>query len=173
MISKAIAYGLSIALAASLAALGVQTVRLANEKAAHAESRSAYADQVAMAEAATRAESEKNRTIEQELRNAEQTHAAEAEALRLAADRARADGNRASSRLLGAAETAALNARAGCAASTSTELRKAADDSARMLAHLLGLIDERAGILADVAEGRGIAGRACERLYNEAVTRTN
>lgn len=172
MISKSIAYALLAAWIVTALCLGIQTVRLSNEKTNHAETKASYANQVAIAEAATRAESERNRAIEQELRNAEQSHAAEVETLRADLDLARRAGRVASSRLLGAAETAALNARAGCQASASAELRKAADDSARVLAHVLGLIDERAGVLADVAEQRGIAGRACQRRYEEAVRLT-
>jgi hypothetical protein len=51
--------------------------------------------------------------------------------------------------------------------STVAERANAATDRL-LLSQLLGESDERAGILADIAEQRGIAGRACEREYDRA-----
>lgn len=173
MISKAIAYALGIALAAALAGLGVQSYRLNAEQRDHSDSRAAFDQERAKAAQAARDQDLKYRNREKELSDAQQKADAEAADLRAQLDLARvpagvsADGLR---RAVAAAATATL---AGCTADASAELRQAAERAARVLADVHARLDRRAGILADVADQRYIAGRACERSHDEAVKATN
>jgi len=67
-----------------------------------------------------------------------------------------------------AANAVAARARTQCSNTAASDLGTPAGDAIGVLAYVLGRADERAGILADIAEQRGIAGRACERSYDEA-----
>lgn len=48
----------------------------------------------------------------------------------------------------------------------TAQLSQAADTTARVRADLLGRIGEAAGLYADVADRRGIAGSSCERAFD-------
>jgi hypothetical protein len=159
---------LAVGLVVSLSATWYSSHLLNIERTAHADTRTAYAAQVAHAERVAREQSEKNRSTEQELRNAQETHAAEVKALHLNLDRALARAAVESRRVQDSANAAAARARAQCANTTASDMGTAAGDAIGVLAIVLGRADERAGILADIAEQRGIAGRACERAYDEA-----
>lgn len=152
-------------LAASHAMTGYQ---LKSERLAHQTSKATHAEQVAAAETAAREQSEKYRTKEAELRNAQDAHTKEVAALHLDLDGARNRAAVESGRVQDAARTAAARARAQCANAATPELRPSTDDPIGVLAYVLGRADARAGELADVAEQRGIAGRACEREYDTA-----
>ena len=173
MISKAIAYGLGIALAAALAGLGVQSYRLMAEQRDHADSRAAFDQERAKAVQAARDQDLKYRNREKELSDAQQKADAEAADLRAQLDVARttagvsADGLR---RAVAAAATATL---AGCTANASAEQRKAAESASRMLADVHARLDARAGLLAEIADKRYIAGKSCEQSYDQAVKATN
>lgn len=158
----------AVLLTVLLAVLGGEMWSHNRTRAAHLQDRAEFATLRAQAEAAAAAQSEKFRAIEQELRNAQDTHGKEIEAVLLDLDRARAAGGVASGRLRDAAQAAAARARAACADSTASAVRETASDAISLLSDVLGRIDERAGILADIADRRGIAGRACERAYDEA-----
>lgn len=140
--------------------------RLQGEQASHAKTQATYAAQVAAAERVSREQSEKNRATEQELRDAQEAHAQEIAAIHLDLDGARRRAAVESGRVQDAARAAAARARAQCANTTASELRPSTDDPIGVLAYVLGRADARAGELADVAEQRGIAGRACERAYD-------
>lgn len=58
-----------------------------------------------------------------------------------------------------------LAARAASCDSSATGDREAALSAVRVLADLLRRADERAGILARIADARGIAGEACQQSY--------
>jgi hypothetical protein len=139
----------------------VSSYRLKAAQAIHME-------YVAGAEKAARQLTQQYRAIEQEIARAEEVNAAEVSALHLDLDRARAAARLESVRLRDAANAAAQRARAGCAAPATADLRQAAGDPIGVLADVLGRADERASILAELADRRGIAGQACERLYDEA-----
>lgn len=142
--------------------------RLQAERLAHQTTQAQHAQLVAEAEQ-LRAQTEANRRkAEQELRHAQDTHAQEVAALQHDRDRARAAGRVASERLRDAATAAAARARAQCAAATTADLRAATGDPIGVLADVLGRADARAGELADLADRRYIAGRACEREYDRA-----
>ena len=163
---KAATYLLALALLAALGALWHTDGVLDAERMAHQTTKANYAAQLAAAERASREQSEKNRATEQELRDAQETHAKEVAALHLDLGRARDRADLESRRVQDAAKSAAARARAQCANTAASKLRPSTDDPIGVLAYVLGRADERAGELADVAEQRGIAGRACEREYN-------
>lgn len=152
----------------AIASQAVSGYQLKTERLAHQTTKATYAAQVAAAERVSREQSEKNRATEQELRDAQETHAKEIAALHLDLDGARNRAAVESRRVQDAARAAAARARAQCANTTTSELRPSTDDPIGVLAYVLGRADARAGELADVAEQRGIAGRACERAYDEA-----
>jgi len=152
----------------ALSGYAVKSYQLNTERTAHQTTHAVFAAQVAAAERAAREQSEKNRTTEQELRDAQEAHAQEIATLHVNRDRALARSAVESRRVQDAANAAAARARARCANTTTTNLGTSTDDPIGVLAIVLGRADERAGILADIAEQRGIAGRACERAYDEA-----
>jgi hypothetical protein len=159
---------LAVALVVAFGATWYSTHLLNIERTAHADTRATYAAQVAAAERVAREQSEKYRATEQELRDAQEAYASEVKAIHLNLDRARARAAVESRRVQDAANAAVTRARSQCANTTASGLRPTTDDPIGVLAHVLGRADERAGILADIAEQRGIAGRACEREYDRA-----
>lgn len=146
----------------------IGNARLSAERLAHQTTKTVYAEQVSAAEKARADEEAKRRKVEQELTNAQAKHATEVEALRRDSNRARTAAAAAADSLRSATTAAAQRARAQCANSTATGVRETADDPIGVLTYVLGRADARAGELADLAEQRGIAGRACEREYDAA-----
>ena len=165
---KAVALLLTLALLTALGALWYTSSALDAERLAHQTTKVVYAAQVVAAERAARELSEKYRLKEQELNHAQESNAAEVAALHLNLSRSIAAGNLASKRLRDATKSLADKARAQCADSSASELRPSTDDPIGVLAHVLGRADERAGVLADLADRRAIAGAACERAYDAA-----
>lgn len=142
--------------------------RLQAERLAHQTTQAQHAQLVAAAER-LRAETEQSRRkAEKELRHAQDTHAQEVAALRVDLDRARDRAAVESRRVRDAAASAAGRARAQCANPAAADLGTPAGDPIGVLADVLGRADERAGILADIADRRYIAGRACELEYDRA-----
>lgn len=154
--------------AGALAAAGVSQTRFTNERANHADTRAQYADKVAQAEAATRAQSEKNRAIEQELRNAQDQNAEQAQALLAALDYAATVDRLASQRLRDAAQDLAAVARSRCANSTAPDGSPAGADALDLFAELLGSVDEAAAGYAAAADESRIRGLTCEAEYERA-----
>lgn len=159
-------YAILIALA--LAAAGVAQTRLINERGNHAQAVAVFESRVADAERATRAQSEKNRAIEQELRNAQDQNAQQAEALLVALDYAATVDRVASQRLRDAAQDAAAVARSRCAASSTPSGGPAGTDIIGLFADLLGEVDAAAGRYAAEADASRIRGLACESAYDKA-----
>ena len=147
--------------------------RLQAERLAHLTSKAQYAEQVAAAEKQRADEEAKRRKAEQELTHAQEVHAQEAAALRVDLDRARARAAVESGRVRDAATAAAARARAQCADPAAADLGTPASDPIGLLADVLGRADARAGELADLADRRYIAGRACEREYEAARQKLN
>jgi Tfp pilus assembly protein PilE len=156
----------ALALSAVLALLAVKGYQLNTERTAHQTTHAVFAAQVANAERAAREQSEKNRTTEQELRDAQEAHAQEIAALHVNRDRDRAAAGAVVVRVRDAARATAALAGQVCADSSTAQLREAAGAAARMLADLRERADERAGILAQFATDAHLAGRACEREYD-------
>lgn len=150
----------------ALSGYAVKSYQLNTERAAHQTTHAVFAAQVANAERAAREQSEKNRTTEQELRDAQEAHAQEIAALHVNRDRDRAAAGAVVVRVRDAARATAALAGQVCADSSTTQLREAAGAAARMLADLRERADERAGILAQFATDAHMAGRACEREYD-------
>jgi hypothetical protein len=150
--------------------------KLQAERLAHQTTKAQHAELVAAAEQLRAQTETARRKAEQELRHAQEAHAQEVATLHLDLDRARARAAVESGRLRDAAATAVERARAQCADSTSAAVRETASDAIGVLADVLGRADERAGLLADLADRRYLAGRACEREYEtlrEALKRTD
>lgn len=166
MISKAIAYGLGIALAAALAGMGVQSYRLMAEQRDHSDSRSAFDQERAKAAQTAHAQSEQNRKLEGDLREAQATNTALVQSLEDALDGARGAADRSAVGLRNSTAAAAARARSGCKAATPVGEGPAAGDPIGVLADVLGRADARAQFLGDLADRRGIAGAACELEYD-------
>lgn len=105
--------------------------------------------------------------IQENQRRQAATEKADAEAQQQL-DQARSDAARADSALerlqqrLAAAEQRSRDA----GNSITAQLGKAAEDAARMRADMFGRLGEAVRLYAGVADQRGIAGAACERVYD-------
>jgi hypothetical protein len=152
-------------LALVVIAIGV-SMALDAERLAHQTTKTVHAEQLAQAHAERAIEEATRRKAEQELRDAQETHAAEVKTLHVNRDRDRAAGAAVVVRVRDAARATAALAGQVCADSSTTQLREAAGAAARMLADLRERADERAGILAQFATDAHLAGRACERDYD-------
>ena len=159
---------LALALIASLAVHWRTHSNLQAERLAHQTTLSDHAIAISAAQSERAAQEANHRKIEKELRDAQEAHARETAALHIDLGRARDRAHLESVRLRNAANAAAVRARAQCAAPTASDLRQAAGDPIGVLADVLGRADKRASILADLADRRGVAGRACEREYSNA-----
>lgn len=161
------------ALAGSLVFGSVQTVRLAKARVALAdEQRNLATEQrdratdVARAAQAAREQSERFRAKEAEWGESQRKAVDEAERKTaqarndaVLADAARGRLQQRVAELAAAARRAAANPAAPGASAP-------AEDAAGVLAELQQRADERAGILARVADERGAAGELCERSYD-------
>jgi hypothetical protein len=168
MMDRVLPIGLAILVAGLSLFSTVTFVRLKNEQAAHARTSAAHSHMVSALESQRASEEAKRRKAEQELNDGVEKHGKEVQALKSALDRSRAAGRDVAERMRNAASDAAERARAQCANTTPTELRTTADDPIGVLAHVLQRADERADLLATVADDRYAAGKACERRYDEA-----
>lgn len=151
--------------AGAVATSCTQTVRLEREQSKHAQYRADIERQRAEA-------SEQARQKEQELSHAATQAQAQADALRKQLDRDRDLARASSQRLRDAAATAALRADQQCQASASAAVGEARKSAAGMLALVLGLADDAAGRMAEIAQQRGISGLQCEARYAAAVKAT-
>jgi len=158
----------ALALSSLIALLSVKGYQLNTERTKHAQTVAAFADYRAAAEQASREAEAKNRTTEQELRNAQEINAAEVAALYLDLERSRAHARTASVGLQNAASAAATRARAQCTASTAADLGTPAGDPIGVLGRVLSEIDDYAGAVADYADRSRVAGLACEKAYDTA-----
>lgn len=131
--------------------------------AAHYETKIAAdheAQAVAMAQAAKAAQDETTRRVaaQQEVAHAAQVQADAARADAVSAARARDS--------LRVQLSAFVSAHRGPVDPGTAGGGTPAGDPIGVLADVLGRADERAGILAGIADERGIAGAACERAYD-------
>lgn len=154
------------AIAAALTLAGVQTVRLASEKADFAAAQTEWANTRADA-ARRRTEAEAVERAEENRRQLEKDNAIkEALAKAAAANAALVRADRAAVSLRDSAAAAVARAREACGSAIPGSPGAPATDPAGVLADVLGRIDERAGILAGYADAARIAGQACERSYD-------
>jgi hypothetical protein len=165
---KSATYLLALALLAALGALWHTGSTLQAERVAHQATKTEHAQAITQAMTEHALEIAQRRKAEQELIDAEETHAQEIAALHLLRDRDRAAGAAVAVRLRDAARATATLAGEVCSDSASAQLREAAGAAAGMLAELRERADERAGILAQFATDAHLAGLACQRRYDEA-----
>lgn len=158
----------ALLLAGALAAAGVAQTRFTNERSNHATTQAQFSEAVAIAEKMARLQSEKNRAIEQELRNAQDQNAEQAQALLAALDYAATVDRVASQRLRDAAQDLAAVARSRCANSTAPDGSPAGADALDLFAELLGSVDEAAAGYAAAADESRIRGLTCEAEYERA-----
>ena len=153
-----------------LATLGVQTLRLSMAQRDLAEVQAeAAADRQEAAEDAQRREAAAR--TEEQRRTAAQKGITDATLRQLAAARAdAADADAVADRLRVHALALAAAAGGGARDPTAAGGGPTAADAADLLAELQRGAEERAGILARIADERGAAGEACERAY-ESLTR--
>lgn len=153
------------AITAAVAAAGVQTVRLAGEKADFAEARTAWAN--ARTEAArlrTKAETEeRNEETRRQLEKDNATKDALAKVTVANAAAVRAD--RAAVSLRESTDALVARARQACGGTNPGPGGTPAADPVGVLADVQRRADERAGVLAKYADAARIAGQACERSY--------
>lgn len=159
-------YVMGAAIVLLAGALGVQTLRLSEEKADHARDQAADEKARAMQVAAVLVESERQRRkyedrianltgiVDDTIRIA-QGVAADAVAARGASDRMREYA----ASLVAAARKARGNPAPAVGGAPAA-------DPVDLLAELHRRADARAGELAAIADARGTAGRACERAYD-------
>ena len=168
MIARFAAPALALALAASLAGNVASWAKLSAERNAHNSFRAQTAENVAAAERERADLAESRRQAEQELIDAQETHAAEVAAIRSELDAARTRARVESGRVRDAARAYAQRAGQVCADTTATELRASAADALDVLTDVFSRAEQRATELAGIADDRGITGRACEREYDKA-----
>lgn len=143
-------------------------LELRKERLAHQTTKTEHAEAMTQAMTEIALEIAQRRKAEQELIDAEETHAQEVAALHLLRDRDRAASGAVAVRMRDAARATATLAGEVCSDSASAQLRQAASAAAGMLAELRERADERAGILAQFATDAHLAGLACQRRYDEA-----
>lgn len=152
-------------LALGLSAFGVQTWRLHSAETDAATARSRYAEQEALLSARALEAEQREREKEKDWakRQQEITDATNQKLAAAAAAASAADASASSLR-----DRVATLARAGRRACGDTSIASrgaAAPDAIGVLADVLGRADARAGLLASVADQRGVRGEACERAY--------
>jgi hypothetical protein len=165
MIAKPIAILLSVLLLGSVLTNCNTDRKLQAERLDHQTSKTAYAERVATAEKQRADEEAKRRKAEKDLTDAQQAHAQSVAAMQLDLDRAR--DRAAAVGVRDATASAAQRARAQCPGAAPSNVGTPAGDPIGVLADVLGRADARAGVLADLADRRYVAGRACEREYDK------
>lgn len=156
VITLLLRYWYIAAIAALVALLGVQQVRVSSAKQAFAEYRAQNEANIRAAAEAQRAEEQRRQAaVDEEAKNVQKQIEQLQNDLRDAA--AAADS------LRGAAAAAAGRARKSACAPAGG---KATRDDAGVLAIVLGMADEAAGRMAEAADRARTAGAACERSYD-------
>lgn len=155
--------GLAALLAVATAGWNVQTTRLANERAAHAETKREQADAVARAEAAARGEEKRRIDVQQGIINATQQDL----------DRVRTElaaASTAGDKLRAAIDTWRKRAAAAGATVATVGPSEPVADPIGMFADLLERADSRAEKVGRYADELRATGLACERQYDSLAT---
>ncbi len=161
-------YGAGAALALAITMAGTQTVRLANERAAHATTKAHNATTLqSLAELTAKAANAVR--VESDRRNAEQRKASDDGQKQI--DQARSDAvaaGRAADRLRGqlAAYVASVRSAAGPGDPKPADAGPPASEAVVVLADMFTSSDARAGELAEAFDASYAAGTTCERIYN-------
>ena len=157
---------LALALAASLAGNVATWAKLSAERNAHNSFRAETAESLVAAERERADLAESRRKTEQELIDAQETHATEVAAIRSELDAARTRARVESGRVRDAARAYAQRAGQVCADTTATAVRETGASAVHLFAELFSEAERRSTELADQADRVRIAGRACEREYD-------
>ena len=154
------------ALCASVAFSSVQTLRLAQARAALATEQRDRAADASRAQQAAGAQLERFRMQEAQWADSHRKaiHDAELKAAEARADAVLADAAR--SRLQQRVSDLAASARRAASNPSAPGASAPTEDAIGMLADLQRRADERAGVLARIADERGAAGALCERAYD-------
>lgn len=160
MITLLLRYWYLAVIAALLALLGVQQMRVSSAKQEFAEYRAQNEANIRAAAEAQRTEEQRRQAaVDEEAKNVQKQIEQLQNDLR--------DAATAADSLRGAAAAAVSRARKSACAPAGG---KATRDDAGMLAIVLGMADEAAGRMAKIADESRIAGASCERSY-DALTR--
>lgn len=162
----------ALIVAGAVATSCTQTVRLEREQSKHSKTKVEFAEYKTDVAMKTLKSFERRDEQRQELEDAATQAQAQADALREQLDRDSRAAGAASQRLRDAAATAALRADQQCQASASAAVGEARKSAARVLADVLGMADEAAGVLAEAADRSRVAGLQCEALHDAAVKAT-
>lgn len=162
--------GLAALLAMAGTTAGVQTLRLAYVKTELAVVQRDWATQRSMVEQAAREQVTRFRATEAAWHETQRKalDAVEQKVVQARADSVLADAAR--GKLQQRVATLVADASRSAASSSIASAGAAAGDAAGVLAELQRSADERAGILARVADERGAAGELCERSYDALTT---
>lgn len=149
-----------------LTAVGVQTMRLSDERADHQTDVARYqGERVEAIKMTAKAETEQREEFERRIKEKDYV-IEEARAKQAKADAAARTADGARQRMLTERDQLVARAREACRGANTGSGSEATDDPIGMLADMLGRIDERAGILAKYADKARIAGEACQRQYD-------
>lgn len=165
---KAALYAAGAALVLALVGAGTQTVRLANERAAHASTKTTHAQTLrTLAELTTKAYQAAR--AEDARRNAELRKVSDDGQIQI--DAARADAAAAARAAGGlrrqlAAYVAAVRGAAGAGGPAAADSGPAATEAVVVLADMFSSADARAGELAAAFDASYAAGSTCERSYD-------
>lgn len=143
-------------------AAGAARVQAKFDKATHEWDGEKLRAALAAKQAESDARAEERRTATAQLEVIRDAHTAQVQRLQVDADAARGAAGKLRERVDTLAATAREAARNPAAAGGSAP----AEEAIGLLAELQRRADERAGILARIADERGIAGEACERSYD-------
>ena len=155
---------LALIFAGLLAALGVGRVQLSNSRAATAGVRVELANMRSDYAQAAQVAEQQAREVEAQREAKKQKVVDEANKQTLSAKSTARAADAAAVSLRGRIADLVTAIRSATANTGSSSGSPTADNSAGMLADVLSRADARAGLLASLADERGIAGAACERI---------
>lgn len=159
-------YGLIISLLVALTGVGVQTVRLANEKQSHAETIAANEKEWTL----------QYKTAADAAKDSLAIYSKQTEALQEEADNAKKQRDKASADAIANAHTGKLLREKlalarGCTAppqdTTTPNRSETTGQAGDMFEYVLRRVDEATDTIAEYADAAGIAGTACERSYEK------
>lgn len=161
-------YAAGAGLVLALGVAGTQTVRLANERAAHADTKTTHAETLRTLADLT-AKAYQAAQLEAARRNAELRKAADDGQIQI--DAARADAAAAGRAAGGlrkqlAAYVAAVRGAAGADSTSAADAGPPASEAVVVLADMFSGADARAGELAAAFDASHAAGTTCERSYD-------
>lgn len=164
---KTWAWSVGIVVAALLAVLAGQTLRLESERGAHQKTKASHALQVAQIERLAKQSESDARTEEQRRAAALEVVVNETEKKLNGARISLDDSRRVGQRLRNQIAAITSNCRPATSGTSSPSPGQTEDATERMLADVRRRLDEAAEGIAGFADQSHIAGRACEQIYSE------